>query len=185
MKRFSPAVFLVIATLSVVLVDAIVVGAPQILADPKSSPTSSVLPAIAQASPAETLYIGNQTPYPMPTPAATPTPTPTVKPKPTPVPAPADTVANARTYVKSRVGTANYNCIDNVWTRESRWNPTLGNPNGAYGIPQAFPGTKMASFGSNWRTSPLTQVKWGLSYISGTYGTGCGAWAFWQVHGWY
>jgi hypothetical protein len=101
------------------------------------------------------------------------------------VPAPADTVANARTYVKSRVGAANYNCIDNVWTRESKWNPTLGVPTGAYGIPQAYPGTKMASFGSNWRYSPLTQVKWGLSYISQRYGTGCGAWAFWQANGWY
>jgi len=52
-------------------------------------------------------------------------------------------------------------CIDYVWTRESKWNPRAGVPSGAYGIPQAFPGSKMARFGSNWRTSPLTQVKWG------------------------
>ena len=176
MKRFSPAVFLVIATLGVVLIDAIVVGVPRVLPGPDPSATDSVRPAVAEASPS---------PSPELPPSPTPSPTPTAKPKPTPVPAAPDTVANARIYVKGRVGTANYNCIDNVWTRESRWNPTLGTPTGAYGIPQAYPGTKMASFGSNWRTSPLTQVKWGLWYIGQRYGTGCGAWAFWQDHGWY
>jgi hypothetical protein len=56
---------------------------------------------------------------------------------------------------------------------------------GAYGIPQALPGGKMASAGGDWRTNPATQIRWGLSYIASTYGTPCGAWAHSQSHGWY
>ena len=57
---------------------------------------------------------------------------------------------------------------------------------GAYGIPQALPGSKMASAGSDWQNSAETQIKWGLGYISSRYGTPCGAWSTWQAHGgWY
>jgi hypothetical protein len=95
---------------------------------------------------------------------------------------------SARSWARpgTSIGSTQYNCIDNIFTRESRWNPLAGNPtSGAYGIPQAFPGSKMATFGSNWRYSPLTQVKWGLWYVNSRYGSACEAWAFWQAHGWY
>ena len=62
-------------------------------------------------------------------------------------------------------------CLDNIWTRESGWSTTAANPSGAYGIPQASPGSKMASVGSDWRTNPVTQITWGLSYIANAYGT--------------
>jgi hypothetical protein len=97
----------------------------------------------------------------------------------------ADTVAGARAYVKARIGTRQYNCINALFTRESKWNPLAGKVTGAYGIPQAFPGSKMAAFGSNWRTSPITQVKWGIWYVDSRYGSACAAWDFWQAHGWY
>jgi hypothetical protein len=87
--------------------------------------------------------------------------------------------------VRARIGIRQYNCINALWTRESKWNPRAGKLSSAYGIPQAFPGSKMAVFGSNWRTSPITQVKWGIWYVSDRYGSACVAWAFWQVHGWY
>ena len=48
---------------------------------------------------------------------------------------------------------------------------------GAYGIPQALPGSKMATAGADWQTNPATQITWGLGYISARYGTPCGAWA--------
>ena len=105
--------------------------------------------------------------------------------KATPAPTPRDTVWNARTYVKNRVGAKGYDCINAVWTGESKWNPRAGTPTGAYGIPQAFPGTKMAAFGSNWRYSPLTQVKWGLWYVTTRYGSACAAYTFWKANGWY
>jgi hypothetical protein len=81
---------------------------------------------------------------------------------------------------------AQFVCLDKMWTRESNWRTTAYNPNGgAYGIPQAQPGSKLASAGADWRTSAATQIKWGLSYIARTYGTPCQAWAFWQSHHWY
>ena len=51
---------------------------------------------------------------------------------------------------------------------------------GAYGIPQSLPARKMATFGADYRTNPITQIKWGLWYIEQSYGTPCGAWEFWN-----
>ena len=77
-------------------------------------------------------------------------------------------------------------CLDRLWSRESGWNPKAQNPgSGAYGIPQALPGNKMASVASDWRTNPVTQIKWGLGYIKNRYGDPCGAWSFFQSHNWY
>lgn len=78
-----------------------------------------------------------------------------------------------------------FSCLDSLWTRESGWNVTAANPDGAYGIPQAFPGSKMASAGPNWQTDAATQIRWGLGYIKGLYGSPCGAWAHSQATGWY
>jgi len=78
-----------------------------------------------------------------------------------------------------------FGCLNNIWTRESGWRYNAANASGAYGIPQALPGSKMASAGADWQTNPATQIRWGLSYIKGTYGTPCNAWAFWQAHGYY
>lgn len=77
-------------------------------------------------------------------------------------------------------------CLLNLWDRESGWNPYAENvSSGAYGIPQALPGSKMASAGSDWRTNPATQISWGLGYISGRYSSPCGAWSFFMANNWY
>jgi hypothetical protein len=76
-------------------------------------------------------------------------------------------------------------CLDDIWTRESGWNYQAANASGAYGIPQALPGSKMASAGADWATNPATQIKWGLGYIQSIYGTPCNAWGFWQAHSYY
>jgi hypothetical protein len=79
-----------------------------------------------------------------------------------------------------------FGCLDSLWQRESGWNYLATNAtSGAYGIPQALPGGKMASAGSDWQTNPATQIKWGLGYIQGTYGTPCGAWNHEEADGWY
>lgn len=78
-----------------------------------------------------------------------------------------------------------YGCLDDIWSRESGWRYNAENASGAYGIPQALPGSKMATAGPDWQTSPTTQIKWGLGYIKGRYGSPCDAWSFWQAHGWY
>jgi hypothetical protein len=77
-------------------------------------------------------------------------------------------------------------CLVPLWMGESGWRWDAENPSsGAYGIPQSLPGDKMASVASDWRTNPVTQIKWGLEYIKGSYGSPCGAWGFKQSHGWY
>jgi hypothetical protein len=78
-----------------------------------------------------------------------------------------------------------YSCLNNIWTRESAWRWNAENASGAYGIPQALPGDKMASAGADWQTNPTTQIKWGLGYIKERYGTPCNAWSFWQANGFY
>jgi hypothetical protein len=79
-----------------------------------------------------------------------------------------------------------YSCLDSLWTKESGWDYQAQNASsGAYGIPQALPGAKMGTVGSDWRTNPLTQIRWGLQYIADSYGTPCSAWAHSQSTGWY
>jgi len=69
-------------------------------------------------------------------------------------------------------------CLNKLWNKESGWNARAENrSSGAYGIPQAYPGNKMSSAGSDWKTNPATQIKWGLGYIEGRYKNPCGAWA--------
>ena len=79
-----------------------------------------------------------------------------------------------------------FGCLDRLWARESGWNAHAYNPwSGAYGIPQALPGEKMRSAGAGWRTDPRIQIKWGLGYIGGRYGSPCGAWSHSLATGWY
>ena len=83
-------------------------------------------------------------------------------------------------------GDDQYNCLVSLWNRESGWNVHASNgSSGAYGIPQALPGSKMASAGPDWQNNAATQINWGLGYISGRYSTPCGAWGHSQSTGWY
>lgn len=80
-----------------------------------------------------------------------------------------------------------FDCLYRLWNRESGWRTAAVNRggSGATGIPQALPGSKMASAGADWRTNAETQIRWGLGYIRARYGSPCGAWANSQAHGWY
>lgn len=78
-----------------------------------------------------------------------------------------------------------FSCLQPLWQRESGWNVYASNPDGAYGIPQAMPGSKMASAGPDWQTDAATQIRWGLNYIQATYGSPCAAWAHSEATGWY
>ncbi len=84
------------------------------------------------------------------------------------------------------MSSSQFGCLDNIWSQESGWNVHADNPaSSAYGIPQALPGSKMASAGPNWQSNPETQIRWGLGYIRDRYGSACAAWGFKQGHGWY
>jgi hypothetical protein len=83
-------------------------------------------------------------------------------------------------------GQDQFSCLDSLYSSESGWRINADNPSSsAYGIPQALPGSKMASAGPDWETNPVTQIRWGLGYIQDRYGTPCGAWSFKQGHNWY
>ncbi len=83
-------------------------------------------------------------------------------------------------------GDDQFSCLDSLYMSESGWNIHADNPSSsAYGIPQALPGSKMASAGPDWEHNAATQIKWGLEYIKSSYGTPCGAWSFKQGHNWY
>ena len=85
----------------------------------------------------------------------------------------------------ARLGPDQFGCLDSIWVRESGWNELAGNPARAYGIPQADPGSKMAAEGSDWRTNPQTQIRWGEDCIQSRYGSPCQAWTFWQARTYY
>lgn len=73
-----------------------------------------------------------------------------------------------------------------LWNRESGWRTDADNPtSSAYGIPQSLPGSKMASVGADWKTNPATQIKWGLQYIKGRYGSPTAAMAHEKSNNWY
>lgn len=136
------------------------------------------------------------------TPSPTPTPTPTKTGSssssssssssrqsavPFVAPDPGSAQATAYQMVLARGwGEGEFACLVALWNRESGWRVNAYNPySGAYGIPQSLPGSKMASAGADWQTNAATQITWGLGYISGRYGTPCGAWGHSQSVGWY
>jgi len=96
--------------------------------------------------------------------------------------------ATARSMASSQYGWGDdqFSCLNSLWTKESGWNYQAYNSSGgATGIPQALPGSKMASAGSDWQTNAATQISWGLGYISSVYGTPCSAWGHSQATNWY
>jgi hypothetical protein len=114
---------------------------------------------------------------------------PAAAPAPAPVSAPVS-AGSAQQIAMSMLGaygwsSSQFSCLNDLWSRESGWSVTAENPSGAYGIPQALPGSKMASAGADWATSPTTQIRWGLGYIKGLYGSPCGAWSHEEAAGWY
>lgn len=87
---------------------------------------------------------------------------------------------------KYDLGDEHYTCFNNIIMRESKWDINATNPSsGAYGIPQALPGSKMATVGADWRTNPATQITWAIEYMKKRYGSPCEAWSYKRSHGWY
>ena len=112
-------------------------------------------------------------------------------PAPAPSPGPVAPAGTAQQIAAGMLGSygwssSQFSCLVSLWNVESGWNVTATNPSsGAYGIPQALPGSKMASAGADWQTNAATQIRWGLGYIKSVYGSPCGAWGHEQADGWY
>ncbi len=95
-------------------------------------------------------------------------------------------VAQIQAMARQMVPSGQFQCFSNIVNHESSWNYKAVNASsGAYGLFQALPGSKMSSVGSDWQTNPATQIKWGLNYMNGRYGSPCEAWSFWQANSWY
>ena len=79
-----------------------------------------------------------------------------------------------------------FSCLNKLWTKESNWRYQARNKvSGAHGIAQALPATKMEVIGTDWRTNPVTQITWGLKYISERYETPCMALRKYNRSRWY
>jgi hypothetical protein len=120
--------------------------------------------------------------------SGSPSGSPTASPSPSPAPAANGSPESiAQSMLKSfGWSSSQFSCLEPLWEHESGWNVSAANPStGAYGIPQASPGAKMASAGPAWKTNASTQIKWGLGYIKETYGSPCAAWSHEQADGWY
>jgi hypothetical protein len=138
--------------------------------------------AAAQAAAEATAQVGataQSSPAPQPTQTAS-----------TPA-APAPSSGSPQQIAEAMLGSfgwssSQFSCLDPLWEHESGWSVTAYNAgSGAYGIPQALPGSRMASAGPSWQTNAATQIRWGLEYIKGTYGSPCTAWDHEQATGWY
>ncbi|WP_405218207.1 lytic transglycosylase domain-containing protein [Agrococcus sp. Ld7] len=201
-----------LAAAGFVLVTLAASPSPQVMADPVQLP-SEQRPgqALDEVTGGQVALVRDQVIVHTPTPTPTPTSEPVVAATPddasgstesnasaassapsieiprAAAPNPGSAQAVARDMVSARGwGDEQYSCLYNLWQRESNWNVYAQNSSsGAYGIPQALPGSKMATAGGDWQTNPVTQISWGLGYISGRYGTPCGAWAHSESVGWY
>jgi hypothetical protein len=121
----------------------------------------------------------------------TPSPTPVPTPSPTPFP----TVEDAKAYLLEQLGPEEAACLSSIIAGESRWRVTVWNggqeggatpppgSSGAYGLGQAKPADKMAPYGADYMTNPVTQVKWAIAYAQDRYGSACNAARF--RSGWY
>jgi hypothetical protein len=97
-----------------------------------------------------------------------------------------DPRSTAQAMLAQRGWADQFGCLEKLWQRESRWDHTADNPtSSAYGIPQALPGSRMASAGPDWRTNPETQIRWGLDYIAERYGSPCAALNHSNARNWY
>lgn len=144
-------------------------------AKPAKRPSAAVAVTVKAALPAT-----QATPFSSP-PAPTPAPTPSQ------APAVQQPSGDPQAYALSLVGSAEFSCLQPLWNRESGWRWDAANAgSGAYGIPQALPGDKMAAAGADWQTNPDTQIRWGvLDYINPVYGNACNALGHENAFGWY
>jgi len=97
-----------------------------------------------------------------------------------------DSLPQVQAEILAALGPEQYACLDRIFWNESRWDPTSVNTeNGACGLGQASPCTKLSELVPDWPVNSRAQVAWFLAYINRRYGSPCAAWDFWQQNGWY
>lgn len=188
-----------LAVAGIALVSVAASPSAEVMAEPGSLPSANIPgQALDEVSGEQAAFVRDtivvHTPTPTPTPepepaapAAAAAPAASIAIPAVAAPDPGTAQAIARDMVHARGwGDDQYSCLYNLWQKESNWNVYAQNASsGAYGIPQALPGSKMGTVGGDWQTNPVTQITWGLGYIGDRYGTPCGAWGHSQSVGWY
>ena len=95
-------------------------------------------------------------------------------------------VAKAILAEEFNMSDSEFSCLNSLWTKESHWNYKAHNyRSGAHGIAQALPAEKMSVIADDWRTNPVTQIRWGLRYITIRYDTPCKAWSHFKSKRYY
>ena len=164
------------------LAAALAIGLPVLLTS--GSPRAASDPPVAASSFGKAAAPGTSSPSPATTKRSrTPEPTASAAAVAAPDPASAQRIAFHMMPSFGWSTSTYFGCLNDLWNRLSGWRYDAENASGAYGIPQALPGSKMASVGADWRTNPATQIEWGLGYIKQVYGNPCSAWAFEEANG--
>lgn len=110
---------------------------------------------------------------------------PVEAPKPAAPPRPTYTGGKNDWLAAAGIPQSEWAAVDYIVTRESGWRPLVTNSIGAHGLCQALPASKMASAGSDYKTNPVTQLRWCSSYAAQRYGGWWGAYRFWQANHWW
>jgi hypothetical protein len=85
------------------------------------------------------------------------------------------------------IAESDFGYVDAIISRESGWGVTKWNysGSGAYGLGQALPASKMAPYGADYMTNPVTQLRWATAYAVSRYGSWAGAYSHWVArHSW-
>jgi hypothetical protein len=103
--------------------------------------------------------------------------------------APAIQVAGSHADWMKAAGIAesDFGYVDYIIDHESGWGVTKSNysGSGAYGLGQAMPASKMAKYGADYLTNPVTQLRWANAYAVGSYGSWANAYNHWLTrHNW-
>src|SRR5207245_8380493 len=90
------------------------------------------------------------------------------------------------------ISDSDFGAVDYILDHESGWEANkynyscsqkmIDSDNCAYGLGQALPASKMARFGSDYMTNPVTQLQWANSYAIGKFGSWSAAYDYWIAH---
>jgi hypothetical protein len=162
-------------------------AAAQSAAAQSAAARSAAAQSAAQAAAARSATARSATAHSATAPAAAAS-TPATTSAPAAAPATDNGTAGAdayRAYARSKVGAAQFSCLDALWNKESGWRPSAKNPSStAYGIPQLLNAT-WAATGIARTSNGYRQVDAGLIYIDAAYGSPCAAWSHSKATGWY
>jgi hypothetical protein len=82
------------------------------------------------------------------------------------------------------IAESDFGYVNYIVDHESGWGVTKYSysGSGSYGLGQATPASKMAVFGADYMTNPVTQLKWANAYAVSRYGSWSGAYAYWSTY---